>query len=66
MSFDSVQRRYENDVNFHTMVDAMEAAIEHLQLTPSEMRDAAMYAAVRHESRRSSVYRVQMKERKPK
>ena len=35
MSMDSVQQRYENDVNFHTMVDALEAAIEQLQLTPS-------------------------------
>lgn len=71
MSMDSVQRRYENDINFHAMVDAMEAAIEQLQLTPSEMREAAMYAATRHEQRRRheqrhpSVYRVQMKERKP-
>lgn len=56
MTFESVQRRYENDIDFHAMVDALEAAIEHLQLTPSELREAAMYAAIRHERRRPSVH----------
>ncbi|AKU93350.1 hypothetical protein AKJ09_00082 [Labilithrix luteola] len=42
-----------NDSTFHAVVDTLEKLIHDLQLTPSEVREAAMYACVRVESRRT-------------
>ena len=50
------EERYERDVMFHSMVDTMIAAIENLQLTPSEIREAATLAALKYEQRRPSVF----------
>jgi len=48
----SVEQRYYTDAKFHTLVDMMEKAINECQFTPSELREAAVYAAIRHEERR--------------
>lgn len=52
MPFDKVSERYRNDVVFHAIVDTLQAAIERLELTPSEVREAAMYACSLVEMRR--------------
>jgi hypothetical protein len=49
--------RYFHDPTFHALVDSMVDAIINLRLTPSELRDAAMYAAIRFE-----IYRKEVKE----
>ncbi len=44
--------RYRHDAMFHATVDMLTKLIEDLNLTPSEVREAAMYAANRVELRR--------------
>ncbi len=51
MNRQSAEDRYQNDPEFHALVTTMEAAYERLQFTPSEMREAAVYAAIRVEQR---------------
>jgi len=51
MPFRDVEDRYLRDPVFHNMVDALEAAFEQLQFTPTEAREAVMFAQVRFESR---------------
>lgn len=51
MNLKSAQDRYENDPVFYRLVKTMESAIEKLELTPSEIRAAAMVAAIRVEQR---------------
>lgn len=46
--------RYLDDPAFHAMVDTMMYVIETLQLTPGEVREAATYACVRIEERRTT------------
>lgn len=46
---DRLQERYESDPAFHAMVDQCEALIAKLQLTPSELREAVMFAALRYD-----------------
>jgi len=50
---DQVRDRYRHDTMFHTYVDMMRKAIGDLHLTPGELRDAAMLAALIEEERRS-------------
>lgn len=47
-----VHERYENDARFHALVTMLEKEILALELSPSEIREAAMYAAYRVEMRR--------------
>ena len=51
VSMKSIEDRYLNDPVFHNLVKTMESAIEKLELTPSEIRAAAMLAALRVEAR---------------
>lgn len=51
MDWRSAEERYRNDQLFRALVDTMEKAYGSLQFTPSEMRNAAMYAALRFEQR---------------
>ena len=41
--------RYLNDPAFHALVQMIEAQIEHGQFTPSEIREALMFAQLRNE-----------------
>ena len=45
----SAEERYSRDPAFHTIVDMMVCAVDQLQLTPTELREAAVYACVRFE-----------------
>lgn len=51
MPFDRVRERYRNDTTFRCLVDSLQAAVLHMQLTPSEVREAAMLACVMIEER---------------
>jgi hypothetical protein len=52
--YDSSEYRYLNDPAFRHVVDCLQAMILNLELTPSEIREAAMYACCRIEMRRPS------------
>lgn len=43
--------RYASDVNFRQLVDTMEAHLHDAQFTPTEMREAALLAAINYERR---------------
>lgn len=45
------RERYETDTMFAQVVDIMTQVIEHAQLTPSEIRDAATLACIHYEMR---------------
>jgi hypothetical protein len=47
-----VRARYLTDAAFHTIVDSMRALISGAQLTPSEVREAAMMACIIEEEHR--------------
>ena len=49
---DKAHKAYENDPAYHALVRTIEAAIENMQLSPHEVREAAMYAVYRSEVRR--------------
>jgi len=51
MQLDRLRDRYQNDAAFHTMVDVLQGAILNMQLTPSEVREAAMLACCMIEER---------------
>ena len=48
----SVEERYERDPMFHALVMSLMADIEELELTPTEIREAAMLAMLKFEQRR--------------
>ncbi len=49
--YDNAQELYYNDPGFRGLVDFLELRIEALHLSPGEVRDAAMLAAIRFEQR---------------
>ncbi len=50
--------KYNNDTTFHHVVDVLQMVIDQLQLTPGEVREAAVYACMRVEMRRAGNYLV--------
>lgn len=50
--------RYRHDPTFHSLVDILEAHLHAAEMTPTEIREAAMLAAIHHEMRRSPIRRV--------
>lgn len=50
MEYEEVVKTYQTDANFHAMVDVMIATIFKMQLTPAEMRAAAMLASIKVEN----------------
>jgi hypothetical protein len=48
----TVAERYETDSHFRFLVDSLEALIQDAKFTPTEIREAALMAMVRYESRR--------------
>jgi hypothetical protein len=52
------EEKYLHDPMFHTLVDKLEALIHEAQFTPSEMREAAIFACIRYELHRSFHPRV--------
>ena len=47
--------RYRTDPAFHQIVDVLTKAIEEMHLTPGEVREAAMLAAIHFEMRNPSI-----------
>ena len=45
----SAEARYRDDPTFHAMVDMMTSVIAKLEMTPVEVREAAIYACIRYE-----------------
>lgn len=58
LTVESARELYEHDPEFRALVISMETAIERLQFTPSELRAAAVYAAIRREERRNPRLRL--------
>jgi hypothetical protein len=54
----SIEYRYLNDPFIHALVDSLEQYINALQLTPSEIRECAMLAAIHYEQRRPPQVRI--------
>lgn len=48
-NFKELEHRFNNDAVFNHLVTALEALIQNLELSPSEVRDAAMFAVIRFE-----------------
>lgn len=46
------REKYEHDPQYRRLVDTMLALINGAQFTPSEIREAAMYAAILYEDRK--------------
>ena len=44
------EERYRRDAHFHALVDMLRAAMHAAQYTPTEVREAAMLAAMAHET----------------
>lgn len=65
INMSSMEDRMRHDPQFHHLVKVMEGAIEQLQLTPSEVRAAAMLATIRVEQR-NPVIRPLMREMEEK
>jgi len=49
----SPRQRYENDPIYNSVVNTLETIIEACQLTPLEVREAAMLACIHYEQRRT-------------
>ncbi len=45
------EEKYFNDPQYRQLVDMIEALIYEARFTPSEIREAAMYACIRYEMR---------------
>jgi heterodisulfide reductase subunit B len=45
----TVRARYQNDAHFKHLVDCLEHAIHQAKYTPSELREAAILAAIHYE-----------------
>jgi hypothetical protein len=61
----TVEERYLNDSEFHNLVDLLETMIRRYQFTPSEIREAAMFAAIRYEiyhAQKPLYYKIPMNE----
>ena len=43
------EERYRDDATYHAMVDVLMAVMAKLEMTPAEVREAAIYACVRFE-----------------
>ncbi len=61
--FMTVEERYQEDVHFHHIVDAMAHWIGQMHLTPTEMREAAMLACIHHEHRTIRSFHALMPEK---
>ncbi len=43
------EQKYMSDPDYHMLVDLLESFIHRNQYTPSEMREAAMFACIKYE-----------------
>jgi hypothetical protein len=47
---------YDNDADFHQLVDVLEMFIHKRQFSPAELRAAAVFAACRYEMKNAKAY----------
>lgn len=54
------EEKYLNDPQYHTLVETLYALIARAEFTPSEIREAAVYATILYEMRRTDkpAYRI--------
>lgn len=45
------EEKYANDPMYHALVDTLEYMIHKAEFTPSEIREAAMFACIRYEEK---------------
>lgn len=50
--------KYQNDPEYHQLVNMLESFIERAQFTPSEMREAVVLACINYEMRRVREIRI--------
>jgi hypothetical protein len=50
------REKYHNDPSYRNLVSTLESLIYRAEFTPSEIREAAMFAAIRYESMRPRPY----------
>ncbi len=55
---DTPQERYMRDPVFNQLVSVIEAMLHRAEFTPSEVREAAMLACIRHENATVRQYRL--------
>ena len=48
----TVAARYERDAHFRVLVDMLEHEIDRARFTPTELREAVIFACIRYEARR--------------
>lgn len=46
-----IRERYNTDATFHAVVDMLYGVVAQAQLTPSELREALVFACIKHEER---------------
>ena len=60
MPIDRLRERYDHDNEFRIVVDTLMGIILKLELTPSEVREAAMFACMRVEERFPRPFAIQI------
>jgi hypothetical protein len=50
--------RYHRDLQFHQLVDALTQMIINAEYTPTELREAVIFAAIRYENTRMEAYQI--------
>lgn len=56
--FKALHRRFQDDPSFHYLVKSLYKIIDDLQLSPNEIREAAMFACYMHEMENPRPIRV--------
>jgi hypothetical protein len=51
MNYDKARERYEQDPVFHAVVEQLKSIVIRLEMTPSEIREAATFACILIEER---------------
>jgi len=54
MTYETAQRRYVDDPEFHALVAHLQSLIGELKFTPAEIREAATFAGIRFEAQASA------------
>lgn len=57
INFEECQRAYHNDVTYRRFVDTVYYCIDQLAMTPSEVRQACIFACYLHEIRKRPLIR---------
>lgn len=63
MNYRKAREAYENDPQYHQLVDLLINLIERLDFTPSEVRETAIFACMLHEMRNPQPMIINMQSR---